>query len=228
MNINMKNFRSTLVALSFGALVTVLPASATTISLSTSGNPTTIGVGGYDWSFNDGSLATTTIPTAGITLAGGTLASEIGAFSSNGDSGAKATQSEVIDINVLPTINGVTATTAVSFEGTIQESTTGIYSLVFGANGSTGCANTSVSCATTSNGNVINNGQTVSGGYTDLLVNGINYEVATSTQLSPTKPLNYLNGFVGVAVAPEPATYATTGLAAAFLGLFLRRKAKKS
>jgi hypothetical protein len=187
-----------------------------------------VAVGGYDWGFTPGSVGNTNLPAGGLFLNGSTFATEIGAFSSNGDSGAKATQSQVIDIAVTPTINGVKAQTAVTFEGTIQE-VNGAYSLYFGNNGSTACSNPgSASCFGTSNGNVINNGQTIVGNYTMLSVNGVNYEVQTTTALSPTKPLNYLNGFVGVAIAPEPATYATTGLAAAFLGLFLRRKAKKS
>ncbi len=227
MTINKKNFRSTLVALAFGVLVTVVPASADTISLAVTGSPTDTLVGGYQWAFAPGSVGTQTLPSGGLLLDGNTIATEIGSFGSTFNSGASATHSEVIDIKVTPTINGG-AQAAVTFQGTIQD-VGGNYSLVFGNNGSTGCANVAVSCFTTANGNVVNNGQTeIAGGYTLLTENGVSYEVQTTTTLSPTKPFNYLNGFVGVASAPEPATYATTGLAVAFLGFFLRRKAKKA
>lgn len=230
MTINKKNFRSTLVALTFGALVTVLPASADTISLSIAGMPTNVLVGGYQWTFAPGAVTTTAFPASGVSLDGNTLGSEIGAFSSSG-AVAPNTQSEVIDITVTPTLSSGTKA-AVTFEGTIQKASDGTFSLYFGNNGTTACTNIAVSCTTTANGNVINNGQTVvataNGNYTVLQSGGIDYEVQTTTSLSPTKPLNYLNGFVGVVNAPEPSTYATTGLAAAFLGMFLRRKKQNS
>ena len=230
MTINKKNFRSTLVALTFGALVTVLPASADTISLAIAGMPTNVLVGGYQWTFAPGAVNNLALPTSGATLDGNTLASEIGALSSSGAT-APNTQSQVIDITVTPTINGGAAA-AVTFEGSIQKASDGTYSLYFGNNGTTACANVAVSCTATGNGNVINNGQQVfasaNGNYTVLQSGGMDYEVQTTTVLSPTKPLNFLNGFIGVVNAPEPATYATTGLAAAFLGMFLRRKKQNS
>jgi hypothetical protein len=237
LTINKINFRSALVALALGSVVTAVPAFATTISLQSSSSPSTIAVGGYDISFNDpGGTQSLSLPASGgLTYAGGTMSTEIGAYSLAGDSGANATQSEVIDVNIKPTINGLQATTAVQFQASISE-TAGSYSLVFGNNGATACTNPgSSSCFATTNGNTINNGQQVitSGalsGDTILAVNGVDYAVQTRTTLTPGKS-NYLNGFVGlvgVATAPEPATFATTGLAAAFLGLFLRRKIKQN
>jgi hypothetical protein len=228
LTINKKNFRSTLVALAFGALVTVLPASADTISLAIVGTPTNILVGGQQWTFSGGTISPTALPGAGLTLNGGTIASEIGNLAGSGNSGATATHSEVIDVKVTPTIDGGAAA-AVTFQGTIRE-VGGVYSLYFGNNGTTGCSNpaNTTACFVTANGNVVNNGQTIAGNYTVLSSGGMNYEVQTTTTLSASKPFNFLNGFVGVVVAPEPATYATTGFAIAFLGLFLRRKAQKS
>jgi hypothetical protein len=232
LTINMKNFRSTVVALAFGALVTVLPASADTISLAITGPGSPIMVGGYQWSYTGTTTPSQALVGSGISFSGGTAATEFGSFSSSGNAGATAMQSQVIDFKVTPTINGG-AQAAVTFEGSIRETTTNglsTYSLVFGNNGTTAC--TVANCFNTGNGNTINNGQSVistaNGNYTLLAVNGIDYEVQTTTTLSPTKPFNFLNGFVGVVNSPEPATYATTGLAAAFLGLFLRRKAKQN
>jgi hypothetical protein len=238
LTIHKKNLRSTVVALAFGAFVTVLPASADTITLSTTAYSNGLAVttangilvGGFDWTFG-GSAGSTNVTgsqtlSSGVTFSGNTLATEIGGIGATGNALATALQSQVIDFKVTPTIAGGTAA-AVDFQGTIQESTGGVYSLYFGANGSTGCTNVSVSCFSTGNGNVVNNGQSVlASGYTLLNSNGVNYEVATNTIL--TSKGAFLNGFVGAVVAPEPATYATTGLAAAFLGLFLSRKKKTS
>jgi hypothetical protein len=52
------------------------------------------------------------------------------------------------------------------------------------------------------------------------------YAVQASTTFNPTGYKSFwVTGILGT-LTPEPATMATTGLAVAFLGLFLRRKAK--
>ena len=233
MTINKKNFRSTLVALAFGALVTVVPASADTISLAVAGSPTSVLVGGYSWSLTGSTVTNDTIPSGGLYLNGTTLSTSLGFVSGGSNSLAVATQSEVVDVTLTPTTSAGKQAT-VTFQGFIQENTsTNTYSLVFDKQGSTGCSNTgSSSCFTTTNGNSVTVDQqyvTRNGvQYTELTSNGMTYDVQTSTTLQGGNKMNWLNGFVGVATAPEPATYATTGLAAAFLGLFLRRKAKKA
>jgi len=241
LTINKKNFRSTLVALAFGVLVTVVPASADTISLAVAGSPQNVLVGGYSWSLTGSTVANDPIPAGGLYVNGmvngvynPALNNTLGFVSGNSvGAGAPATQSEVVDITLTPTTSAGKQA-AVTFQGFIQENTqTSQYSLVFGSQNSTGCSNTgSASCFITGNGNQITNGQQIvtQNGvqYTELTSNGMTYEVQTQTTLQGGNKLNWLNGFVGVSTAPEPATYATTGLAAAFLGLFLRRKAKKA
>ncbi len=239
MTINKKSFRNAFAALTFGAIATVIPAYATTtVSVATSSSPTSVGVGGYDWIFNGSTTTPLTLPTSGgLTFNGNTMSSEFGLYSSVGDTGATNSASEVIDVSVAPTVkvNGATqAASAVVFQGSIQAIGSGAntqYEMLFGSNGTQACANAAVSCTTTSNGNVVNNGQSIVniGGtnYTELVENGIDYAVQSQTFLTPGKA-TYFNGYIGLATAPEPATMATTGLAAAFLGLFLRRKAKQN
>jgi hypothetical protein len=223
LTINKKNFRSTLVALAFGALVTVLPASADTISTSVSTTPSDILVGGYSFmvstAFGTANSLTGTFDNATpVNLHGGTLANELLLFTSNGATAPNS--SEVVDVTfVNPTVslNGGTAAaqTSVTFQGTVAESGTGQYSLTFG----TGTFGSGASAVT----------QFDNGAYTVINSGGVAYEIQSATTLNvgPAKQ-TYINGLIGVAIAPEPATFATTGLAAAFLGLFLRRKVKQN
>jgi len=229
LTINKKNFRGILLSLTFGALVTVVPASATTIGLSVSptvGAPTTVDVGGYAWQIG-GYTVSGTLTNGILTLAGDSGTDSF--LNVNGQnpcspSCSSTTGSGVIDVAVTPTINGGPAQTALTFQGSIVDNG-GTFSLYFGNQGSTTC---STNCANTGNGYTINNGQTAANGYTTLVSNGIDYEIATSTLLTPTKIINYVGGFVGIVGAPEPVTYATTGLGISLLGFFLRRKKQNS
>jgi hypothetical protein len=229
LTINKKNFRSILLALTFGALVTVAPASATSIGLSVSptvGAPTTVDVGGTAWQIG-GYTVSGTLTNGILTLAGDSGSDSF--LNVNGQnfcspSCSSITGSGVIDVTVTPTINGGPAQTALTFQGSIVDNG-GNFSLYFGNQGSTTCT---TNCYNTGHGDTITAAQTIVGGYTVLTQNGINYEIATSTSITPTKIINYVGGFVGVVSAPEPATYATTGLGIALLGFFLRRKKRNS
>jgi len=227
LTINKNNFRSTLVALAFGALVTVVPASATTIGLSTSptqGAPTYVDVGDYAWAIQGYSISGTLSGAGTLTLDGTSNTNSILNVNGQNTCNCNYTGSGVVDVTVTPTINGGPAQTAVTFQGTIIDNA-GTFSLYFGNQGSTTCT---TNCYNTGNGYTVTAAQTVANGYTTLVSNGVDYEIATSTLLGPSKALNYVGGFVGIVSAPEPATYATTGLGVALLGFFLRRKKQNS
>jgi hypothetical protein len=100
LNINKIGSRSTLAALAFGALVTVLPASADTISFTTSSSPTGVDVGTYAFNFNGAVVNNHNegyIPTL---LSGTTTTTSFGGFTLSPGSGPA---SQVIDVNVTPT-----------------------------------------------------------------------------------------------------------------------------
>jgi hypothetical protein len=226
LTINKNKFRSTLMALAFGALVTVVPASATTIGLSvapTIGAPTYVEVGGTAWGIGGYSVSGT-LTNGILTLAGDSGSDSFLNVNGQNTCNCNYTGSGVVDVTVTPTINGGPAQTAVTFQGSIIDNG-GTFSLYFGNQGSTTCT---TNCYNTGNGYAINNGQTAANGYTTLVSNGIDYEIASSTLLTPTKAIQYVGGFVGIVGAPEPATYATTGLGIALLGFFLRRKKQNS
>jgi hypothetical protein len=244
LTINKKNFRSTIVTVAFGALVSVLPASATSITLATSVSPTTIDVGGVAWALSGYATVDPTVQTdTSATFAALTPGLD-SVINVNGTSVCSATNlackdqtaSQVIDVNVTPTIvGGGVAATAVQFQGQIIDNVVnGVnnYELYFGNQGTVTCLSSSASCATTANGSTITAAQTVvntaAGEYTVISEGGVDYEIATATSLGASKPYNTVAGFVGIINAPEPATYATTGLGVALLGFFLRRKKQNS
>jgi hypothetical protein len=208
LTINKINFRSTLAALVFGALVTVLPASADTVSFGTSSS-LPFSVGSYTFAFNGATISNLTVGTGGVALNGTSTINSFGGFTVSAGSGAA---SQVVDVDVTPTnINGTPVTTAnpLQFDGSIVD-TAGVYKLVFSAgNGATAGTGAYAGDIVQTQGNLI-------------------YAVAASTTLNLTGNKSFfINGIVA-AIAPEPATFATTGLAAAFLSMFLRRRMKQT
>jgi hypothetical protein len=210
---NKINLRSTLATLAFGALVTVLPASADTVSFVTSSSPTSIGVGSFNFSFSGATVLNQTVGQTPTLFNQNTSADSFGGFTVSGLNNP-GPASQVIDLLVQPTnASGVPVSglSPIDFGGKIMDSA-GVYSLVFAADATKG----------TSAGTGLYAGDIIK------QEGGEIYAVKTTTTLSPGGNKSfYITGIVG-AVAPEPATMATTGLAAAFLGLFLRRKAKRN
>ncbi len=209
MSINNKSFRSTLVALTFGALVTALPVAADSVSFTTSSNPASFGVGSYAFSFNDATVTNETVGLTPTVLNGTTTTTSFGGFTVSGAPGQAASQ--VVDVFVKPTnIDGTPVTTAspLQFDGKIVD-TAGVYSLVFSAgNGATAGTGAYSGDIIQTQGNLI-------------------YAVKATTTLNTGKSF-FVTGLIGTAAAvvPEPATFATTGLAVALVGMFLRRRAK--
>ena len=214
MTINKINFRSTLAALALGALVTVIPAAADTVSFGTTANPAGFGVAGDVFTFTPGTITNLLVGTTPVVLNGQSTTSSFGGFSVTGGSGSCAVLcSTNVQIDVTPTnVNGTPVAAApLVFDGSLSFTggPNGTYSLNFSA-GDGGVAGT--------------------GAYTGDIVHTVGnviYAVPDAIALG-TKPSSFfVTGIVG-AVAPEPGTLATTGLAAAFLGMFLRRKAKQN
>ena len=209
MKINKIAFHST-AALVLGFALSALPAAATTISFTTAGTPTNVGVSGADFTFTGASVSSFD-PTAGVFFTGTTAGTSFGAFSF----ASGTPTSNVIDVKVTPTVNGGAAA-VVDFQGTISSVVVGgttAYSVNFsGTSGSTA-------------------GTGALAGYTQLVSNGVTYAVKTVEQLN-TGTLGkqtWLNGYiqgVGQTIVPEPATLATTGLALVLVGFAARRKAK--
>jgi hypothetical protein len=218
---NKINFRSTLAALALGGLVTVVPALADTVSFTTASSPIAFGAGAYDFSFNDATISGS-FGQSPTVFNGTTTTTSFGGFTVTGGSGNPSSQ--VVDIDVKPTnINGTPVSgTALQFDGTLQD-IGGTYSLVFSAASSSACA--------ASTHALVNCGVAGTGAYAGDIVEtsgNLIYAVPATTSLNLTGNKSFfVTGIVGT-VAPEPATLATTGLAAAFLGLFLRRKAKQN
>jgi len=195
-----------------GALLTALPASATTISFVTSGSPTNVGVAGADFTYMGASVASFD-PTAGVFFNGTTAATSFGDFSfSNG-----TPTSNVADVKITPTINGGAAA-VVDFNGTISSAVIGgqtVYSVNFSG----------------TPGTVAGTGALA--GYTELVSNGVTYAVQTVEQLNTgtlgkqTWLSGYIQGVPGP-MTPEPATMATTGLALALVGFAAARRKAKS
>jgi hypothetical protein len=189
-------------ALAFGALLAAFPASASTITFTTGPNATNLGTGADDYNFAGADVSTAFNPTTGggTTFNLASLSASFGEFIFKSDTPNTA----VVSVDVTPTINGVTASTAIDFSGTIAVSG-GIPTVKF--SGST----------ETINGNT----------YVYQVSNGVQYAIE-QTQNLPTSlnKTSYLVGFVGVpfSTTPEPATVATTGLALVLVGLVARRK----
>ena len=209
MKINKIGFGGT-VAFVLGAVLTVLPASATTISFTTAGSPTDVGVAGADFNYT-GANVSSFDPTAGTFFSGTTAGTSFGDFVF----ASGTPTSSVVNVNLSPTVNGGAAA-VVDFQGTISSVIVGgttLYTVNFGS--TPGATNITTGALS---------------GYTELTQNGINYAVQTTEQLSSGTPgkMTYLAGFIqGVSmnITPEPATMATTGLALLLGGLLVRRKA---
>ena len=222
MTTNKINFRSTLAALALGALVTAIPAVADTVSFTTSSSPTALGVAGQYFSFSGATVTDLSIGTPPTTLASNPYAStnstanSFGGFSitplANCSVVACAAGSSAVQIDLTPTnINGTSVNEApLIFDGSIAYTggANGTYSLNFAA-GDGGVAGTGAYV-----GDIVHT------------VGNITYAVPDSIALSNKTSSFFVTGIVGSS-APEPATLATTGLAVAFLGMFLRRKAKQ-
>jgi hypothetical protein len=214
LNTNKITFRNTR-AFVFGAFLIALPASATTISFTTSASGSAsdnYGTGAADFNFTGANVGTTTLSnTAPGTAFNGTVVSD-----SFGElTFASGTpNSNIIDVKLTPTVNGGAAA-AVSFDGTISSVVVGgqtAYSVNF--SGTTGGTNVTSGALS---------------GYTELTSNGLTYAIKTVEQLNTgtgskqTWVSGYIMGVPG-SVTPEPATLATTGLALALIGFSLRRK----
>ncbi len=205
MNIN-KITSSSIVALAFGALLTVVPASAELITFTTGPTQSNFGASPYNYTFLGADVSTGFDPTTN----GGTFFTSNMLSNSFGVVGFKSSgspTSNVVDVDLTPTINGVTAATSIDFSGTVAvNSSTGVSSVLF-SGGST----------------EVLNGQT----YVYQVANGVQYAIEQVQNL-PTGPnkSSYLVGFVGVpaSATPEPATVATAGLALVLVGLVARRK----
>ena len=219
MTINKINFRSTIVSLAFGALVTVLPASADSVTFGTTATPQAVAVGAYNFTITDASSVVlnglTTTPTA---LAGTSTTTSFGEVTLS--LGVGGPVSSVVAIDVNPTnIDG----TPVTVKGASPTATPAVFDATIT---SIGGGNFTVNF----NGGVANGTGAYAGDYVQI-ENGIEYAVAATTTVNSAVTKSFfIGGLVGVAPlsTPEPATFATTGLAAAFLGLFLRRKAKQN
>jgi len=200
---------SSMLALAFGALLTACPAMAETITFTTGPSPqSNFGADSYNYTFlgNTG-------PTTGIdpTTNGGTFFSsttQLGdSFGMIGFKNSGTPNGTVVNVDVTPTINGVTAATSVDFSGTVAvNSVSGVSSVLF-SGGKTEDLN----------------GQT----FVYQVSNGVQYAIEQVQNLpTNTAKASYLVGFIGVApsLTPEPATMATTGLALVLAGLIARRK----
>ncbi len=200
MKINKIN-SSSMLALAFGALMTAFPAMAENITFTTGPNATNLGTGADDFNFAGADVPTFTLTGTGTVFSSASLSASFGEFIFKNST----PNSAVVSVDVTPTIGGVTATSSVDFSGTIAVSGGGVPTVTF--SGST----------ETINGNTFvyqNSG-------------GVQYAIE-QTQNLPTSlnKTSYLVGFVGVApsLTPEPATFATGGLALVLVGLIARRK----
>jgi ethanolamine utilization microcompartment shell protein EutS len=188
--------------MAFVALLTALPAAATTITFSTTGTSSS-----SDWTYEGVTNLGVTNVTAGQSYNMQSLFDSFGAIQLNT---ATPGSSSVINVNLTPTVGGVPATTALDFQGTVA------------VTGSVGTINFgSTPGATAGTGTLA--------GYTVLQYNNVDYAIQTSQSLTLGAPAKFtwLAGYVmGVpgAITPEPATVATTGMALLFLGFGLRRR----
>jgi hypothetical protein len=195
---------SSIVATAFVALLTALPAAATTITFSTTGSSSN-----GSWTYGGvpaGDIATATLPSGGTYYNSQSLFNSFGEVTVNSSSPTDAN----ISVNLTPTVDGTKAITALDFTGTTAVSSDAIS--FAGTAGST---------------------QTTIGGvaYTQLVSNNIDYDIKTTQTLilGGAGKMTWLSGYiVGVSplATPEPATLATTGLALVLAGLIARRKAK--
>ena len=194
--------------------MTAIPAVADTVSFGTTSSPAGFGVAGDVFTFTPGTITDLLVGTTPVVLNGQSTTQSFGGFSITGGNGSCAVLcSTALKIDVTPTnINGTPVAAApLIFDGSISYSggVNGSYSLTFAA-GDGAVAGT--------------------GAYTGDIVHtvgNLTYAVPDSTSLTNKPSSFFVTGIVG-AVAPEPGTLATTGLAAAFLGMFLRRKAKQT
>lgn len=189
-----------MIALAFGALLTAFPAMAETITFTTGPDATNLGTGADDFNFAGADVPTFTLSGTGTTFSANSLSDSFGEFIFKNST----PNSAVVSVDVTPTINGGAPSSSINFSGTIAVSS-GIPSITF--SGST----------ETINGNT----------YVYQVSNGVEYAIQ-QTQSLPTSlnKTSYLVGFIGVApsLTPEPATFATGGLALVLVGLIARRK----
>jgi len=191
-----------IVAMTFVALLTALPAAATTITFSTTGTSST-----GDWTYDGVTNLNVGNISGGTSFNADSMFDSFGAIQLNT---ATPGNSSVINVDLTPTVNGVKATTALDFVGNIAVSSGTInFGSTPGAVAGTGAL----------------------AGYTVLQYNNVDYGIETSQPLSlggknkDTWIAGYVMG-VPAAVTPEPATLATTGIALLFIGLGIRRKAR--
>ncbi len=210
---------NSIMALVFGALLAVAPATATSITATFVTGPvqTSVGTGTFDYNYQN--VMAGDIAQFNLSMTPQFFNTNDSLFNSFGilEVGTTApTNGDVVKVNVTPTItvNGsaVTASTVLPFQGTIAVSG-GVASINFGA--------------------TANSTQVTVGGvqYTELsdTVNGqtADYAIQTVQQLTGSKEDTLYGFIVGVcpSVTPEPATLATTGLALMLVGFAARRKA---
>jgi hypothetical protein len=230
---NNKKITSSTLALAFGALLTALPGTAATITFTTGPNAGNFGSGPDNYYF----LGDNTGSTGG-SLPSFTLNNTVGTFFNASGAGANYSNTfgsitgmagspagSVVNVNVTPTIGGVTATTALDFQGTVAV-TGGTPTINFSGSGTQIYVCSTGVCTSTSPGAVQ---------YTEMTstVNGVAAEYAIQTvqtlDTSSQGKTDWLAGYiVGVPMSttPEPATLAATGLALMLVGFAARRKQK--
>lgn len=190
-----------IVAMTFVALLTALPAAATTITFSTTGTSSTT-----DWTYEGVSNLNVGNISGGTAFDMQSIFDSFGAIQLNT---ATPGNSSVINVNLTPTVNGVAATTALDFQGNVAVSSGTInFGGTPGAVAGTGAL----------------------AGYTVLQSNNVDYAIKTNQPLTlgGVNKDTWLAGYiVGVpaAMTPEPATLTTTGIALLLVGLGIRRKA---